>query len=126
MGGGGGGLFGNLLGGLFGGIFGRASGGYVAPGQFYRVNEGASPGRVEGFIPNSGGHIVPLGRMDQAVARGGQQGTVRVVIEEAEGFASRVTDISTSSAIEVHRQTRPGVIRDAASYTMASANRPRL
>jgi hypothetical protein len=33
--------------------FGRASGGYVSPGHVYRINEAASPGRVEGFIPQA-------------------------------------------------------------------------
>lgn len=49
-----------------GSLFGRASGGYVAPGQMVRVNEGASPGRVEGFMSPQGGKIVPLGRMNKA------------------------------------------------------------
>lgn len=50
---------------------GRASGGYVNGGQMYRVNEGASPGRVEGFIPQGSGHIVPLGRMNALKSGGG-------------------------------------------------------
>lgn len=48
-------------------LSGRASGGYVSAGQFYRVNEGASPGRVEGFRPQGSGTIIPLGRMNAAV-----------------------------------------------------------
>jgi hypothetical protein len=51
-------------------IFGRASGGYVNGGQMYRVNEGGSPGRVEGFVPQGSGKIIPLGRMN-AASRGG-------------------------------------------------------
>lgn len=69
--GGGGGGLGSLIGSL-GSIFGvgggigggRASGGPVMGGRMYRVNEGASPGRVEGFIPQGSGQIVPLGRMN--------------------------------------------------------------
>lgn len=72
-GGGGGGLFGGI-GSLISsaaGIFGRAGGGYVAPGQVYRVNEAASPGRVEAFMSRDGGTIIPLGQMNGAVAGGG-------------------------------------------------------
>lgn len=49
--------------GLLSGIFGRASGGQVNGGQMYRVNEAASPGRVEGFRPQGSGTIIPLGQM---------------------------------------------------------------
>lgn len=51
----------------------RAGGGYVAPGEFYRVNEGAGPGRAEGFMSRDGGQIIPLGEMSAltAPARGG-------------------------------------------------------
>jgi hypothetical protein len=38
----------------------------------YRVNEGASPGRVEGFVPQGSGKVIPLGRMDAAMRGGGQ------------------------------------------------------
>lgn len=61
-GGGGGGV----LGSFFGSIFGRASGGYVPAGQLVRVNEAASPGRVEGFRPQGSGTIIPLGQMRAA------------------------------------------------------------
>lgn len=63
-GGGGGGIGGALASIGTALLGGRASGGYVNGGQMYRVNEGASPGRVEGFIPQGSGHIVPLGRMN--------------------------------------------------------------
>lgn len=61
-GGGGGGIF-SFIGRALGA---RASGGYVASGQMYRVNEGASPGRVEGFRPLGSGTIIPLGQMEAA------------------------------------------------------------
>jgi hypothetical protein len=54
--------------------FGRASGGPVSAGRMYRVNEGASPGRVEGFMPQGSGKIIPLGRMASA-----QQGGSTIV-----------------------------------------------
>ena len=50
---------------------GRASGGAVTAGMLYRVNEGASPGRVEGFRPQGSGTIIPLGQMRAAQPRGG-------------------------------------------------------
>lgn len=52
-------------------IGGRASGGPVIGGRLYRVNEGASPGRVEGFMPTGSGDIIPLGRMNVAGGSGG-------------------------------------------------------
>lgn len=72
-GGGGGGLFGGI-GSVLGaatGLFGRAGGGYVAPGQVYRVNEAGSPGRVEAFMSRDGGTIIPLGQMNAAIGGGG-------------------------------------------------------
>lgn len=109
-------------------VTGRASGGYVNPGQLYRVNEGSSPGNVEAFIPNGGGQIVPLGQMNALMqpGSGGGGGVVRIMIEEAEGFASRVTDISASTAIEVHRVTLPGTLEAAAAHTLGKAGRPKL
>lgn len=125
--GGGGGILGTI-GTVIGSIFGgRASGGYVAPGQMVRVNEGASPGRVEGFVgPSTGGKIVPLGRMTAASPGGGGGGTVRIVIEEAEGFAAKVQTISAGVAVEVHRQTRAGIVGEAVNETFRQAGRSRL
>ena len=53
------------------GLFGRAGGGYVQGGQMYRVNEAASAGRVEAFVPQGSGTIIPLGQMNGAVGGGG-------------------------------------------------------
>lgn len=47
----------------------RASGGPVSAGRLFNVNEGASGGRVEGFMPQSSGTIIPLGQMDNIRAR---------------------------------------------------------
>lgn len=124
-GGGGGGIGGFAQ--VFGSIFGRASGGSVAPGQVVRVNEGASPGRVEGFVgPSTGGNIVPLGRMD--AARGGMQagGTVRIVIEEREGFASQVQSIAQGVSVEVVRATAPAIVDAGASEALRRSSRPRI
>jgi hypothetical protein len=70
-GGSGGGGIGGFIASVGSALFGRASGGAVNAGQFYRVNEGASPGRVEGFIPQGAGHVIPLGKMDAMVGSRG-------------------------------------------------------
>lgn len=72
-GGGGGGLLDSIIS-TIASLPGRAGGGYVAPGQVYRVNEAASPGRVEAFMSRDGGTIIPLGQMNGAV--GGSGATV--------------------------------------------------
>jgi hypothetical protein len=59
------------LGGIVSSLFGRASGGYSPGGRMIRINEGASPGRVEGFVPNGGGKVIPLGQMGAAMQGGG-------------------------------------------------------
>ncbi len=106
--------------------FGRASGGYVEPGTMYRVNEGASPGRVEGFVPNIGGQIIPLGRMKAAQPAASAGGTVRLIIEEAPGFAAKVRTEATGVAIEVHRQTLSETVGLAVNETMRRARRPTI
>lgn len=108
-------------------IFGRASGGPVAPGQVYRINEGASPGRVEGFVgPSTGGNIVPLGRMDAMRGGAAAGGTVRIVIEEREGFASQVQTIAEGVSVQVVRATAPAIVDAAAAETNRRLTRPRL
>jgi tape measure domain-containing protein len=108
-------------------IFGRASGGPVAPGQVYRINEGASPGRVEGFVgPSTGGNIVPLGRMDAARSGGGQQisGTIR--LDLSGDIDARIVSVSGPVAIEVVRNSAPTLIDGAANEALRRAGRPRL
>jgi tape measure domain-containing protein len=115
------------IGKTIGSLFARASGGPVAPGQVYRINEGASPGRVEGFVgPSTGGNIVPLGRMD--AVRGGATagGTVRIVIEEREGFASQVQTIAQGVSVEVVRATAPAIVDAGASEALRRSSRPRI
>jgi len=87
-------LGGGGLGSLFGGngmgsafnnsfdaTFGRASGGHVNAGQMYRVNEGSSPGRVEAFVPQGSGDIIPLGRMNaMAASSGGGPTNINVTV----------------------------------------------
>lgn len=78
-------LFGGGAGALVGGLFGRASGGHVNAGQMYRVNEGASRGRVEGFVPQGSGKIIPLGQMDAAMRSGGGVTVLQTVAVDARG-----------------------------------------
>lgn len=119
-GGGGGGLagLGRILspGGGFGG--GRASGGYVAAGKLYRVNEGASPGRVEGFRPTGSGEIIPLGRMN-AERRPSQVVVQQQVTVDArnsvnpEGFERRILSLAGQQAQEAAGAAYRQSMRDA-------------
>lgn len=114
--GGGGGFFGAVASGI-GSLFGRASGGYVAPGQMVRVNEGASPGRVEGFIPQGGGHIVPLGRMNALRQAGGQK-VFQISIDARnsvtpDGFARELSSQILRQAAAMDGQTAQAVLKAA-------------
>lgn len=136
----GGGGFLSAIGGIFGGggaghassgslsgVFGRASGGYVGPGQPVRVNEAASVGRVEGFIgPSTGGQIIPLGKMAAMQNSGQSGGVVRVMIEEAPGFAARVRTEASGVAVEVVRASAPTIIDASVSKTTQQLTRPKL
>ena len=139
-GGGGGGLFGSIgkiFGGGTGGFGGgtpsggqyrpaRASGGTVAPGQTYRVNEGASPGRVEAFMSRDGGKIIPLGQMN-ALQRGGQQGGIATVRLELSGDVdARIERVSGPVAVQVVRAAAPALIDASARETLSRAGRPRV
>lgn len=126
-GGGGLGGLGQALGSVLGSIFGRASGGSVSAGQIYRVNEGASPGRVEAFVPNSSGEIIPLGRMNAmqpGPAQGGGVVTVRLVLSG--DIDAKIDQRSAAVAVEVTRQSAPALIDAAANETLSRASRPRL
>lgn len=124
FGGGGGGL-----GGLFssiGSIFGRASGGYVGAGQMVRVNE--HKGGVELLrMGSQGGTVIPLGAANaQAAQPQAAGGVVRIVVEEADGFASRVRAEATGVAIEVQRAAAPTLINAAVNKTITTITRPKM
>ena len=126
--GGGGGGFLSSLAQIGVSLFGRSSGGFVQAGRPYRVNEGASPGRVEAFVPNTSGQIIPLGRMNAVAAGGAQaQGGVSVVRLELSGdIDARIERVSGPVAVEVVRATAPQVIDAAANETLRRASRPSL
>jgi hypothetical protein len=127
---GGGGALGGIIsaaGSFLGGLFGRSSGGAVSAGRAYRVNEGAPAGRVEAFIPNNSGQIIPLGQMNAMQAGGsGSGGILKVVIEEGPGFAARVRTEAVGVSVEVFRAGAPQIIDAAANETLNRASRPRL
>ena len=119
--GGGGSLFsaiGTAIGSIFGGA--RAAGGPVSPGQAYLVGE---RGR-ELFLPDQPGTIIPNSRLNGMGNASG--GVVKLVIEEAPGFASRVRAEATGVAIEVQRAAAPQFIDAAANETARRFNRPSL
>lgn len=117
-------------GGFFGSIFGRASGGYVAPGQSVRVNEGAAPGRVEGFRPTGSGTVIPLGQMNSMAAKpsSSRQAPVeiRVYADEGATFVPRVEAISEGVSIRTTVAFAPKIIDAAANETLNRASRPTI
>lgn len=123
--GGGGGFFSSLFQ-IGASLFGRASGGPVTAGQMYRVNEGASPGRVEAFVPNTSGKIIPLGRMNALQAGGSQGGIATVRLQLSGDLDARIEGVSAGVAVEVVRQSAGQIIDAAANETLSRANRPRL
>ena len=121
-GGGGGGSFFSSLGSLFG----RASGGYVAPGQMVRVNEGGG-GRVEGWQPAGSGKVIPLGQMNAMAARsGGSGGVVTVRLDLSGDIDARITSRSADVAVEVVKAAAPSLIGAAKDATLNSLTRPNI
>lgn len=103
----------------------RAGGGPVAAGNLYRINEAG----MEYFQPANSGRIIPIGEMNQRLTRSSQEsggGTVRIMIEEAPGFASTVRTEATGVAIEVVRATAPSIIQGAVGETQRQMSRPRM
>lgn len=117
-------------GGFFGGltkIFGRASGGYVGAGDMVRVNEGASPGRVEGFRPAGAGTIIPLGQMNAITRPANQQpGMATVRLELSGDLDARILQTTGPVALEVVRRAAPEIISAASAQTISDLTRTRL
>jgi hypothetical protein len=108
-------------------LFGRASGGPVAPGQFYRVNENATPGRVEGFMSRDGGQIIPLGKMDAIRGSGGGAGgEIFVRVTLTDDLNARIDNRAAGVAVQVTREAAPTIIDAATQNTLATAGRRRL
>lgn len=118
--GGGGGFFGSILGGigkLFGGA--RASGGRVNAGSMYRVNEAAGVGRVEGFMPDQSGVIIPLGRMNAASRGSGTTIINQSFTLDARGgittpqLLQHVNNVASEKAAEAGAKSYQQSMRDA-------------
>lgn len=110
---------------LVGKFFGRASGGYVAPGQMVRVNEGT--GRTEFFRPSGGGNVVPLGRTNAvASAASGAGGMATVRLELSGDLDARIISTSGQVAIETVRAAAPGIADMGAQKALRTAGRPSL
>ncbi|MEG3086184.1 phage tail length tape measure family protein [Sphingomonas sp. PB4P5] len=100
-----------------GSIFGRASGGYVGAGNMVRVNEGASPGNVEGWRPMGSGTVIPLGQMKATRAGGNTvvhapQFNLKGAVVTAELYAD-MQRISQDSAATAGRIAYKQSINDA-------------
>lgn len=121
-----GGKAGGGIGSFFGSLFKRASGGYTAPGQVVRVNEAATPGKVEMFR-SPGGTIIPLGQVNAAPAQAAAAGgiaTVRVILSD--DLDGRIAQVSGNVAVEVVRTTAPAIIDAGANEAIRRAGRPAL
>ena len=122
-----------LLGGTpYGGA--RATGGPVSAGKTYLVGEQGP----ELFRADSAGTIVPNSELVGAAARGmvgasvassmnQQTGTIRVVItHDNDMFTARVQEASVPVAIEVVRQSAPGIAATAKAETIRDLGRQRM
>ena len=125
--GGGGGSVGSGLGAvgsIFGSIFPRASGGRVNAGSVYRVNES----NKEFFQPNNSGNIIPLSKMNAAMAGGGSaaNGMVTLRVEMTSDLDARIQSQSSQVAVEVVRAAAPQIRDSAVQETFRRGSRPGL
>jgi hypothetical protein len=106
---------------------GRASGGYVAPRQTVRVNEGRGSGVELLRMGPQGGTVIPLGQINQTAARpGAGGGTATVRLELSGDLDARIQQISGGVAVEVVRASAPTLIDASARETTARLTRPRI
>ncbi|MBM3928175.1 MAG: tape measure protein, partial [Sphingomonadales bacterium] len=120
----GGGVFGTVAGAVMS-LSGRASGGYVGAGQMVRVNEGASPGRVEGFRPLGAGHVIPLGQMNAVATRGGGDRHFHISVDARNSvtpasFASQISREVLSQAAQMDVEAGKETLRAAPGYLRQS------
>lgn len=122
FGGGGGGSMGALSGG--GAAIGMASGGHVAAGRLVEINEYGT----EGWQPSQSGKVIPLGRMNSAMApaAAGEPALVRVIIGASPYFEPTVRAISGNVAVETVREAAPGLVDLSVSETFRRAERPEM
>lgn len=121
-----GGGFGDLLKGIGaaatsafgGGGAPRASGGPVEAGRLYHINESASGGRVEGFVPSTSGKVIPLGSM-AAASRSGGITVLQTVSVDARGavmndkFASLILQRAGENARDISAGYARGAVEAA-------------
>ncbi|GGC22994.1 hypothetical protein GCM10011371_08350 [Novosphingobium marinum] len=105
---------------------GRASGGPVAPGRLYRVNEGASPGRVEAFVPNVGGDIIPLGRMNAAMAGAPVSQSINVTVNARDAVLTHTVREWVAQGVQIATQAGSQIGAKQAEARMASRSRRRI
>lgn len=126
----GGGGFGSLLGNvassaqaLFSksGTFGRASGGYVAPGQTVRVNEGRGSGVELLRMGSQGGTVIPLGQTKaQRSQSGGNTYHISVSADNSvtpAGFARGLAADILTEAQRMDKTSSKATLRNVPGYT---------
>jgi len=101
--------------------FGRASGGFVGAGQLVRVNEGASPGRMEGFRPVGSGTVIPLGGMAAIRPQASAGNTYQITVMANNsvtpaGFAQGLAKEILTEAKRMDAATAQGTLRAAPGY----------
>lgn len=139
-GGGGGGFFGKIAGALVGAFGGKGKKSFNAGAELGSFASGGSltiagnAGVDQNMLSMNGQplarvsrgerlDIVPNGMSRMGSAGGG---TVRIIVEEAEGFATRVRTEASGVAIETVRVAAPQIITAARDATLAKAGRPSL
>ncbi|OYZ30503.1 MAG: hypothetical protein B7Y31_12710 [Novosphingobium sp. 16-62-11] len=81
-----------------------------------RVNEGASKGRVEGWLPSGGGKVIPLGQMN-AMQSGGGGRVFQITIDarnsvNPEGFERKILTEAMRQAAQMDGQAAQTVIKN--------------
>ncbi|PTQ13727.1 hypothetical protein CLG96_00125 [Sphingomonas oleivorans] len=104
-------------------LFGRASGGYVGSGQLVRVNEGASPGNVEGWRPQGSGTVIPLGQMKAARPSSSSTTSISVSVDARNAADPVMTAQLVRQGIF---EAAPSIVAAAQGSTMRTLSRPRL
>lgn len=101
----------------------RADGGPVQGGRPYLVNERTPNSEI--FVPSASGAILTPAQAKDAITRAATprmgaagaagEASVRIVIDEAPGFAARVRTEADGAAVRVVRREAPGIVRRSVS-----------